>query len=103
VTAGPTFLAFRPETSLVNSNIQAIPFSPRRGALIATPCLQWGDIEGNGQVEGTDVQGIGWGWRLPDDDPGWDPRSDVDRNGTVDVSDVQRAASRWGQVCAGGP
>jgi hypothetical protein len=103
VTTGTAFLAFRPETSLVNSNIQAIPFSPRRGALIATPCRQWGDVEGNGRVEASDFTALIGGWRLPDDDPGWDPRFDLNGTGALDLRGVQQATSRWRQVCQGVP
>jgi hypothetical protein len=65
-------------------------------------CILTGDIDGNQQVEASDVQAIAdhWRWTSTGNKMGnkmfpWD----VDHNNQVDIKDVQAVAASWGHHC----
>jgi C1A family cysteine protease len=54
------------------------------------------DVVPDGKVDGADVQAMGFHWRQRSGGPGWDSRFDLDRDGDVDIADVERVAAVWG-------
>jgi hypothetical protein len=54
------------------------------------------DVIPDGKVDGADIQAVGFHWRQRSGDPGWDSRFDLDRDGDVDIADVERVAAVWG-------
>ncbi len=55
------------------------------------------DVNDDGQLNVLDIAQIAAALGTTADDPGWDPRLDLNNNGEIDPGDVRLAAERWRQ------
>jgi len=60
----------------------------------APPAI-FGDVDGNGVVDGLDLTAVMTAWDTQPGDPLWDPDADLDCNGIVDGLDLTAVISNW--------
>jgi len=68
----------------------------------APPAI-FGDVDGNGIVDGLDLTAVLTAWKTIPGDPLWNPYADLDGNGGVDGLDLTEVISNWGNVLTGCP
>ena len=64
-----------------------------------TPCALFGDLDGNGQVDVTDLMLVSSRWHTSVGDPDYDPTCDLDNDGDIDVVDIMLVSAHWGETC----
>ncbi len=57
------------------------------------------DVDGNGVVDGDDFALIQSNWALVDGQAGFDSQQDINGNGRIDVLDLQRVMTAFGELC----
>jgi len=62
----------------------------------APPAI-FGDVDGNGVVDGLDLTAVITAWQTTPGDPLWNPAADLDGNGIVDGLDLTEVISNWSQ------
>jgi hypothetical protein len=76
----------------------------------STPCVLFGDFDGDGKVTVTDIQAVASRWRTscasPDPDnnpatPNYEARYDLDHDCDIDIVDIMLVSAHWGDTCGG--
>ncbi len=68
----------------------------------APPAI-FGDVDGNGVVDGLDLTAVITAWQTTPGDPLWNPAADLDGNGIVDGLDLTEVISNWTSAGATAP
>jgi hypothetical protein len=68
-----------------------------------TPPAIFGDVDGNGIVDGLDLTAVLTAWKTVPGDLLWNPDADLDGNGGVDGLDLTEVISNWGNTLTGCP
>lgn len=63
------------------------------------PCLLFGDLDGDKDVDVDDIQAVANRWRQRSGDPGWEARFDVNGDGVINIVDIMKVAAHWGETC----
>ncbi len=66
-------------------------------------CELPGDVNQDGQVDGSDVSLVAQAWRKRSGDPGYEPTCDVVADGVINALDVAFVSERWGTTCPASP
>ena len=62
-------------------------------------CVLLCDFDGSEEIDVADIQQVASRWRMTDNDPGWEPRYDLDEDGFITVVDIMMVAAHWGEGC----
>ena len=65
-----------------------------------SPLTIFGDVDGNGVVDGLDMSALITTWGCVLGDPLWDPAADLDGNGLIDGLDLTEVISNWTTAAA---
>ncbi|GAF83835.1 unnamed protein product, partial [marine sediment metagenome] len=68
----------------------------------APPAI-FGDVDGNGVVDGLDLTAVITAWKTIPGNPLWNPAADLDCNGVVDGLDLTEVISNWTTAAAAAP
>jgi hypothetical protein len=63
------------------------------------PCKLLGDLDGDHDVDTTDIMQVASRWRCRRGDGCYHERYDLDKDGDIDVVDIMLVSARWGERC----
>ena len=63
------------------------------------PCPLFADLDGDGDVDVTDIQQVASLWRCKCEDTCYDSRYDLDGDCDIDVVDIMMVVAHWGETC----
>jgi len=64
-----------------------------------TPCVLFGDFNGDGVIDIADVQQVASRWHCQLGDACYDDTYDVDSDGDIDIVDIMLVTAHWGETC----
>ncbi|MFQ5812711.1 MAG: M4 family metallopeptidase [Anaerolineae bacterium] len=73
--------------------------APEGGVMRFTPCVLFGDVNGDGDVDVDDIMEVASRWRITDDDLDWNASYDLDGDGIITIVDITLVAANWGETC----
>ncbi len=82
-----------PPTHDESTALQSQPSSP------AAACTLVGDVDNDGAVTSLDLQAIAAHWRTRSGEANYDSRFDLNGDGRVDIVDIMRASTHFGESC----
>jgi predicted secreted protein len=92
-TRTPTGTPTRTPTSTPTPTAMGTPTST------ATPCVLFGDFNGDGAVNVADIQQVASRWHCQLGDACYDDTYDVDSDGDIDIVDIMLVTAHWGDTC----
>ncbi|MBC8248215.1 MAG: hypothetical protein H8E90_00930, partial [Anaerolineales bacterium] len=92
-TRTPTSTPTRTPTSTPTPTATGTPTST------ATPCVLFGDLNGDGVVDAADIQQIASRWGCKCGHGCYDSHYDLDKDCDIDVVDIMMVVAHWGDSC----
>ena len=80
-------------------NLDWVPHVYFSRAFRGRPCILFGDLDGDGDVDIEDIMLVASRWRCRSGDDCYDEYFDMDKDGDIDVVDIMLVVVHWGETC----